>query len=139
MEKVLHARRFFLLPLALFAAGTGAVVLFLFDPSHYSFYPICLFHRVTGLECPGCGATRALFCLAHGRILDALHYNALLVVALPFLVVAGIRLLLLEAAGQPAPAPRLDAVWIKLLLVVIILFTVLRNIPVAPFTYLSPP
>lgn len=27
---------------------------------------ICVFHRVTGIQCPGCGMTRAFLCLLHG-------------------------------------------------------------------------
>lgn len=41
----------------------------------------CPFHDATGLDCPGCGATRACFNLLHGRVVTALHYNALAVVA----------------------------------------------------------
>jgi len=54
------------------ALGSGAV-LFLFDLAKHGFYPICLFHSLTGLNCPGCGATRAAYQLLHGHLLRALH------------------------------------------------------------------
>jgi hypothetical protein len=38
---------------------------------------LCPFHWLTGLDCPLCGLTRALFALAKGRLRDALHFNAL--------------------------------------------------------------
>ena len=37
----------------------------------------CLFHRVTGFYCPGCGGTRAVAALIHGRFLQALWYHPL--------------------------------------------------------------
>lgn len=37
--------------------------------------PGCIFHRLTGISCPGCGGTRALIALIDGHPLAALHYN----------------------------------------------------------------
>ncbi|MBQ1546863.1 MAG: DUF2752 domain-containing protein [Lachnospiraceae bacterium] len=37
----------------------------------------CIFHYLTGYYCPGCGGTRALIALLHGRILTSLRYNPL--------------------------------------------------------------
>lgn len=36
----------------------------------------CKMKRTLGLPCPGCGGTRALWYLLHGRILSALYYHA---------------------------------------------------------------
>jgi len=38
---------------------------------------LCLFHRITGLECPGCGMTRAFHAITHGQMLEAIGYNLL--------------------------------------------------------------
>lgn len=41
------------------AIGAGiavAVVYFLFDPLESPYMPQCLFKRLTGLSCPGCGS-----------------------------------------------------------------------------------
>lgn len=35
----------------------------------------CLFHLLTGLYCPGCGGTRAVIYLFHGRILASFLYH----------------------------------------------------------------
>jgi hypothetical protein len=62
---------------------TGCGMLYRFPPEQYAFYPTCPILRSTHLYCPGCGATRALAALLHGRIIEALHYNPLMVALLP--------------------------------------------------------
>ncbi len=37
---------------------------------------VCQFRNVTGLNCPGCGLTRAFVSIAHGRFIEAWNYNA---------------------------------------------------------------
>ncbi len=67
------------------AAGllAGSGVLYTFSPTEHGFYPICLFHALTGWQCPGCGGTRALYQLLHLHVGDAFHYNALVTVLAP--------------------------------------------------------
>src|SRR5437867_510709 len=61
----------------------GAVlVLFAFPPDRYPFYPRCQFHRLTGLNCPGCGSLRALHEVTHGHVVMAFRLNPLFVLAL---------------------------------------------------------
>lgn len=59
-------------------AVAGAWVLYHYPPATSTFYPQCVFHQVTGLDCPGCGTTRALHALLHGRIGEAFRLNAML-------------------------------------------------------------
>lgn len=115
------------------------LVLFLFNPSHYPFYPRCLLYTTTGIYCPGCGSLRALHQLTHGHLVTALRCNVLLMMSLPFVAFYCWRLASCWWAGEPLPRFTLSLGWIKLLVAVLILFTVLRNIPCAPFTYLAPP
>lgn len=61
-----------------------AVYLF-FDPASSAWMPQCIFHRLTGLQCPGCGMQRMLHALLTGDFQAAWHYNAFLLCALPFL------------------------------------------------------
>lgn len=35
----------------------------------------CLFHLITGFYCPGCGGTRAVRMLIHGRVLASFCYH----------------------------------------------------------------
>ena len=40
-----------------------------------AYYPPCAFHMLTGLYCPGCGGTRAVRALMHGRLLLSLRLH----------------------------------------------------------------
>jgi Protein of unknown function (DUF2752) len=72
--------------LGLAVAAGAAVVLYVFDPAGQRFVPVCKFYQMTGLQCPGCGMTRATHQLLHGRIGAAFYYNALYVALLPGLL-----------------------------------------------------
>ncbi len=85
-----------------FAGISGAAILFFFDPTKHNFYPLCQFHLLTGLYCPGCGATRASYQLLHGNFLTALHDNDLYVLSLMALALRGLWFLkkkILSPAG----------------------------------------
>jgi len=120
--------------LGLAALGVGAVVFF-FNPSVYVFYPTCQFHALTGLYCPGCGGTRAVYQLLHGHVLLALKDNALFVLTLPVLAVWGTRFAVRKSRNQQT-AFQLRPKMVWLFLVVALVFTVLRNLP--GFSWLSP-
>jgi Protein of unknown function (DUF2752) len=116
------------------AIGAGAVVFF-FNPSTHGFYPVCAFHALTGLNCPGCGMTRALYALLHGNFPVALKDNALLVLALLALAVKAGHFILQKIKNQPATfnlSPKL--LWPLLALAAA--FAGVRNLP--GFEWLSP-
>lgn len=47
----------------------------------------CIFNKVTGLLCPGCGITRCLFSLVNFKIKEAYYYNQLITIMfIPILV-----------------------------------------------------
>lgn len=74
------AHRWFALTLA--GMAVLAALLRALPPETNGFYPVCPFRQWTGLLCPGCGATRALAALVHGRLAEALRWNGLVIVAL---------------------------------------------------------
>ncbi len=119
--------------LATFAAVLTAV--YFSTPGQSSWLPSCLFFKFTGLYCPGCGTTRMLYNLLHGRPIEALRCNALTLLALP-LVVYG---LVCKSAGFRLPAfPCTFWRRTTALTVLIILFSVARNLPEEPFCKLAP-
>ena len=109
-----------------------------FEPSQARGWLFCPFHRLTGLYCPGCGSTRAIHLLLHGQVLAALRHNVLVFPALAYLGWAFVvyqRQVWFDGPPRP-PHP----VWVYRILVVgLVGFWVLRNIPIWPLTLLAPP
>jgi hypothetical protein len=116
--------------------------LYAVDPNHHAVYPQCLLYNATGIYCAGCGATRAIYALLHGRVIEALHDNALFIAMLPFLLyVAGSHAL---AAWRTNAWPAINVDVPKLMrrgivfFLVMMVFMILRNLPGAPFDWLKP-
>jgi hypothetical protein len=118
-------------------AAVAGLVLFCFDPRWYHFYPVCYFHKITGLLCPGCGGLRALHQLLHGHWATAFRFNPVLVVSLPILAWLGAKYGWQKARNQPASLG-LRPLWLWLSLAAVIVVSVLRNLPGAPFDMLRP-
>ena len=120
--------------LGILVAG-GATLVYFNDPVLSSFYPVCAFHKLTGLNCPGCGATRAVFALLHGRWQAAWRDNALFLVTMGALLARAGWLALNRARRRPVASlipTRCLIPW----LVVALIFGVVRNLPLGAF--LSP-
>ncbi len=101
---------------------------------------LCIFYKYTGIYCTGCGVGRAAYDLMHFNIIEALGHNLLFTILLPFIAVYALLWYLAIITGKDILVRRFvisQKVGIALL-VLIVVFTVLRNIPVFPFTLLSP-
>lgn len=123
-----------IIPLAVSLVAAAAIVLFFFDPRTTWFYPQCPFFALTGLECPGCGTTRALHALLHGHLTTAFTLNPLLFVVPP--VVALLQWTSQAERRAPQALPLQNVVgWALLLLVVA--FWIARNLSGSPITGLS--
>ena len=105
--------------------GLGA--LYRFSPERYPYYPQCPIFRYWHVYCPGCGATRALAALLHGRIAQALYYNPLAVVLLPLVAALFVKIYSDICRGRPAAWPELPPRAVKALLAAMFLFALLRN------------
>jgi hypothetical protein len=130
----LHA--LWMVPSAAFAAA-ATWALRTFDPNQAGNpFVACVFHQLTGLYCPGCGGTRAMHALVHFDLERALSMNALPFVAAPLLLLLTARL----QGWLPATSER----WTRFVAnpwfwaVLVGGFTVLRNLPWAPFNALAP-
>jgi len=58
-----------------FSIWLAVLVMSLFD--HPPMLWCCGFHKITGLPCPSCGMTRALFAAANGRFKEAFAFHPL--------------------------------------------------------------
>lgn len=113
----------------------GVVALHLRDPHVQGSWGYCPVSLVLGLDCPGCGALRAVNLLSNGDVVGAASSNLLFTLAVPVLLVAWT--LWLVRAWRPASSPRPPdttrrlspaRVW-AVTGVAVLAFTVLRNLP----------
>ncbi len=102
--------------------------------------PPCFFYELTGLYCAGCGAGRAFLALFSGNFALAFRQQPLLICLLPFLVYYCAKVYLAFVFGKDIlPFPDITNRFFGIFLLILILaFWVLRNIPVYPFTLLAP-
>lgn len=122
---------------ALIAVLAIAITAFYFfwNPASNDLLLVCPFKKMTGFYCAGCGGQRAFHYLLHGEFSLAFKHNLLIFLALPF----GVLKLLIWFYD-----PALSDKWVisqqKMFLFwgILILFTILRNIPASPFHLLAP-
>jgi hypothetical protein len=136
MALIAHKRSVWLLA-AIFGAAF-AVMLRFYDPATSGVFPPCPVHYLTGWYCPGCGSLRALHQLLQGNVRAAWSMNPLTLIFLPFLSYGLASRALAEIRGQGLPRVFLPAVWIRALCAAIILFGIVRNLPLHPFDLLAP-
>ena len=116
----------------------GAVFLYYHNPRG-GLVLVCPVYALTGYYCPGCGAGRACYALLHGQLYRAFRLNPLLVIVLPWLVlyylICGIQWVVKGRESLSKHIPE----WIPLaVLVILLIYGVVRNIEVYPFTLLRP-
>ncbi len=128
----LTIRRFVAGGIWLLLAAAG-VYLYLFEPGRTGFFPICPFRALTGLDCPGCGTTRALHQLLHGNVVAAFELNPLTILLLPVLVCALVSFTRSAITGQPMPQLSIPPKYVWLSVVVVLGFWVFRNTAFYPF------
>ena len=95
----------------------------------------CIFHKITGLSCPGCGISRFFLCLVQLDFSGAVSQNLAVAILLPFWLIIG----LIEFFINPAWLSK-GGVWVQSFTigscVLLILFGILRNLP--RFSFLLP-
>lgn len=95
-----------------------------------SMSPGCTFRRLTGLECPGCGGTRALRALISGEPWAALRFNPFIIVTLPILLTEYIRSWRIHFHPETAARPRSRAycIILQLFAAAAVLWAIGRNL-----------
>ncbi len=122
----------------IFAAAAGAFAVGYFNPVTAGFFPVCPLFSTTGLNCPGCGLTRGFHALFHGDVLGALHFNALLPIYVLIFVYLLVSMFSIAVRGRVLSFNifRPNLIWS--FLIVALVFGVVRNFPLYPFTLLAP-
>lgn len=124
-------------------AGMAIFLVAVNKPDDDSYFPRCTLHNLTGLHCPGCGMTRSLHSALNGDFAQALSYNILAPIILPVFFVSISRSLWSWVRGRKlvrsANPPRKWKTYLPIILgSLLVIFFVLRNIPVYPLTLLAP-
>jgi len=120
---------------AALAAGTAWVGIG--DPHQGGYFPRCIYLQATGHWCPGCGGLRAVHDLLHGDIGGALSMNAVVVLVILPLGIAGLAWWWMKGLGFKVPSFRISTRLAWALPALLFAFWILRNIP-ALEPYLAP-
>ena len=125
----------------LFLSGAFISYFFFNNPSEKgAVFLRCPSNFIFGIYCPGCGSQRAIHYLLHFEFLEALRYNALLVMAFPFIIYITLIWLynfIFEKQVRIKLFYNNKFVWT--LFFVAIIYGVIRNINIYPFTLITPP
>jgi len=122
-----------------FIIGIALVTIYVsVNPSEVDFLPKCPFYFFTSLYCPGCGSQRATHQLLNFNFLGVFQQNVLYVIGLFIigyqLIVLAINTFLKKNIYNYLNHPKTPI----FLLVFIVSFWILRNIPSYPFNLLAP-
>jgi len=86
----------------------------------------CMFRKLTGFLCPGCGITRCLFSIINGNITKAFDYNELAtILLLPSLGYISVNMYQYINNKSYIKIPNI--IW-NILLIITIIFGIIRNI-----------
>ena len=115
------------------AVATAAVA-----PGITRLVPPCPVHSMTGLDCPGCGTTRAVLALTRGDVAAAFGHNAFMVASIPLLAIVWVCWYRASRPGATWPPLLRSPVPLALWAGAGIAFAVARNLPLPVFDPLRP-
>ncbi|WP_240274313.1 DUF2752 domain-containing protein [Mycobacterium ulcerans] len=98
--------------------------------------PVCPTKALLGIDCPGCGSLRMLYSLMHGDLLAAARFNALGLAATALLVWADLVWTYGRLVGRRIGGWQRSRWAAPVTLSLVLVWFVVRNIPVAPFNAL---
>jgi len=125
--------------IGLLALGIGLAILYFFvNPSEVDFLPKCPLYATTGIYCPGCGSQRATHQLLNFNILGVLKQNVLYFISIfvfgYHFMITSFNLIFKKNKYNYIYHPKTPII----MLIVIIVYWILRNIPYYPFSQLAP-
>lgn len=97
-------------------------------------YIPCLVYEITGLYCPGCGATRMIISMLHFDFKQAFFYNQLLFVSTPIFIVLFIDYVISNIRGKKELYKKIPNIVYYIYIALLIIFMIIRNI----FPYFAP-
>lgn len=118
--------------------STLSYLYFKYDPINNLLFPKCPLLYTTGIYCPGCGSQRATHALLHFDIINVFKINLLFLPAI-LLIMYHIGIHIVNKVLGTKYSSLLDHTKAPIIvLVIVVLFWILRNLPYFPFTLLAP-
>ena len=130
-----RTRQLLITAIAWLGLAAVTVFVFFFNPASPSnqFFPKCPFRMITGLQCPGCGSTRAFYQLLHLHPIAAFKLNPLMVLTLPFIIYGFLGFTKSALTGRPQRRLFIPPMYLWAWLVLLTFFWIFRNTPWYPF------
>jgi len=128
-----RARNLAIATMVWFTIAIGSLVLLFSNPTTTGFFPVCPFRVLTGLQCPGCGSTRACYQLMHLHPIAAFKLNPLMMLTLPFILYGLAGFTKSAVTGKPQRRIFIPSIYLWAWLAALIFFWVFRNTPWYPF------
>jgi len=120
-------------------AFLGMLALYVFyNPTDTNVFPKCPFYMVAGIYCPGCGSQRAAHQILNGNIIEGIRHNYMIALLAIVLLYQGFLYVMNEHLGKNMINLLHKSKVTNSILVLVVLFWILRNINVFPFTELAP-
>lgn len=120
-------------------AFLGMLALYVFwNPSDTNIFPKCPVFAMTGIYCPGCGSQRAAHQILNGNIIEGIRHNYMIALLVVVLLYQGFIYIMNEFFNKKIPNLLHKSKITNSILIIVILFWILRNIDVFPFTELAP-
>jgi hypothetical protein len=118
-------------------AACGCVSVWIGDPTTPGGpFPVCPTKALLGIDCPGCGSLRMLYCLLHGNLSGAIRFNAMGLIAVVLLIWAYLAWSYGRVAGRRIWSWQHHRWAAPVLLAVVLAWFVVRNLGFGPFTAL---
>lgn len=127
--------------LVIFVATILLGVWYLYNnsPDNDSNVAVCLTHTLFNVYCPGCGISHCLYNVLHLDFYQAFRYNPFVFILAPFLGVYTISSMISwTITGENKINRYLSSKLLIVIIILLILYAVLRNIPIYPFNLLAP-
>jgi len=113
------------------------LVYYFVNPSNINLFPKCPLYSSTGIYCPGCGSQRALHDMLNFKFKEMIGHNFLFLFGIIIIIYHFIVEGILYFKGKDYNLlykPKTPII----ILIIVILYWILRNIPSYPFTLLAP-
>jgi len=117
----------------------GMLSLYVFwNPTETNIFPSCPVYAATGIYCPGCGSQRAAHKILNGNIIEGVRHNYMIVLLAMVLLYQGFVYVMNDMLGKKIPNLLHKSKVTFSILIIVVLFWVLRNIDLFPFSELAP-